>query len=61
MTSLSRNARIAGVLYLTLMTAPLRLIYIPDNLIVGLEGAAVSPIIRSRFTFQVRLPSAANY
>jgi len=26
MTSLSRNARIAGLLYLTLLTAPLRLI-----------------------------------
>jgi hypothetical protein len=27
MTTLSRNARIAGFLYLTLLTAPLRLIY----------------------------------
>jgi hypothetical protein len=34
MTSLSRNARIAGLLYLTLMTAPLRLIYIPSKLFV---------------------------
>ena len=32
MTSLSRNARIAGLLYLTLLTAPLRLIYIPSKL-----------------------------
>ena len=28
MTSLSRKARIAGLLYLTLLTSPLRLIYI---------------------------------
>jgi Domain of unknown function (DUF4386) len=32
MASLSRNARIAGFLYLTLLTAPLRLIYIPSKL-----------------------------
>lgn len=34
MTSLSRNARVAGLLYLTLLTAPLRLIYIPNKLFV---------------------------
>ncbi|MBV8551541.1 MAG: DUF4386 domain-containing protein [Acidobacteriaceae bacterium] len=34
MTSLARNARIAGLLYLTLLTAPLRLIYIPSKLFV---------------------------
>ena len=34
MTPLSRNARIAGLLYLTLLTAPLRLIYIPSKLFV---------------------------
>jgi hypothetical protein len=34
MTSLSRNARVAGLLYLTLLTAPLRLIYIPGKLFV---------------------------
>lgn len=32
--SLSRNARGAGLLYLSLMTAPLRLIYIPSALFV---------------------------
>ena len=35
MTSFSRNARIAGLLYLTLLTAPLRLIYIPSKLFVA--------------------------
>jgi hypothetical protein len=35
MTALSRNARIAGLLYLTLLTAPLRLIYIPSKLFVA--------------------------
>jgi hypothetical protein len=35
MTSLTRNARIAGLLYLTLLTAPLRLIYIPSKLFVA--------------------------
>src|SRR5258705_9327952 len=38
MTSLSRNARIAGLLYLTLLTAPLRLIYIPSKLFVAAES-----------------------
>jgi hypothetical protein len=40
MTSLSRNARVAGLLYLTLLTAPLRLIYIPNKLFV--EGNATA-------------------
>ncbi len=35
MTLLSKNARIAGLLYLTLLTAPLRLIYIPTKLFVA--------------------------
>ena len=35
MTSFSRNARIAGLLYLTPLTAPLRLIYIPIKLFVA--------------------------
>jgi hypothetical protein len=39
MTSLSRNARVAGLLYLTLMTAPLRLVYIQDKLILSGNGA----------------------
>ena len=34
MTSLNRNARVAGLLYLTLLTAPLRLLYIPSKLFV---------------------------
>ncbi len=42
MTTLSRNARIAGLLYLTLMTAPLRLIYIPSKLIVSGNPAATA-------------------
>src|SRR5664279_6440528 len=50
MTSLSRNARIAGLLYLTLMTAPLRLIYIPDNLIVSGNAAATASNIAAHQT-----------
>ena len=42
MTSLSRNARVAGLLYLTLMTAPLRLMYIPSKLIVTGNAAATA-------------------
>jgi hypothetical protein len=42
MTSLSRNARIAGLLYLTLMTAPLRLMYIPSKLFVSGNATATS-------------------
>jgi hypothetical protein len=42
MTSLSRNARVAGLLYLTLMTAPLRLIYIPNKLIVRGNATATA-------------------
>ena len=42
MTSLSRNARIAGLLYLTLMTAPLRLIYIPGKLFVSGNASATA-------------------
>jgi len=40
MASLSKKARIAGLLYLTLLTAPLRLIYIPNKLFV--EGNATA-------------------
>jgi len=50
MTSLSRNARIAGLLYLTLMTAPLRLIYIPSKLIVMSDAAATAANIRAHET-----------
>ena len=42
MTVLSRNARIAGFLYLTLMTAPLRLIYIPSKLFVAGDASATA-------------------
>ena len=43
MTSLNRDARIAGLLYLTLLTAPLRLIYL-EALKKGLvENRSISP------------------
>ena len=42
MTSQSRNARMAGLLYLTLLTAPLRLIYIPNKLFVAGNASATS-------------------
>lgn len=50
MTSLSRNARVAGLLYLGLMTAPLRLIYIPDHLIVSGNPAATASNIAAHQT-----------
>lgn len=42
MNTLSRNARIAGLLYLTLLTAPLRLIYIPARLFVPMNATATA-------------------
>lgn len=42
MTSLSRNARVAGFLYLTLLTAPLRLLYIPGKLFVRGDATATA-------------------
>jgi hypothetical protein len=42
MTPLSKNARIAGLLYLTLFSAPLRLIYIPGTLFVQGNAAATA-------------------
>lgn len=42
MTSLSRNARVAGVLYLTLLTALLRLLYIPGKLFVRGDATATA-------------------
>jgi Domain of unknown function (DUF4386) len=42
MTSLNRRARIAGLFYLTLMTAPLRLLYIPSKLFVSGNATATS-------------------
>ncbi len=50
MTTLSRNARVAGLLYLTLMTAPLRLIYIPSKLIVSGNAAATAANIGAHET-----------
>lgn len=42
MTPLKRNARIAGLLYLTLLAAPLRLIYIPNHLFVSGNASATA-------------------
>ena len=50
MTSLSRNARVAGLLYLTLMTAPLRLIYIPNKLFVTGNATATANNIAAHET-----------
>src|SRR5207248_1166556 len=50
MTSLSRNARIAGLLYLTLLTAPLRLIYIPNKLFVAGNASATANNIAAHET-----------
>lgn len=50
MTTLSRNARVAGLLYVTLMTAVLRLIYIQDNLIISGNAAATANNIAAHQT-----------
>ncbi|HTM40042.1 MAG TPA: DUF4386 domain-containing protein [Terriglobales bacterium] len=50
MTTLSRNARVAGLLYLTLVIAPLRLIYIPSKLIVSGNAAATANNIAAHQT-----------
>jgi Domain of unknown function (DUF4386) len=50
MTSLSRNARVAGLLYLTLMTGPLRLIYIPNKLFVTGNATATAQNIAAHET-----------
>jgi hypothetical protein len=50
MTSLSRNARVAGFLYLTLLTSPLRLIYIPGKLFVAGNAAATAANIAAHET-----------
>lgn len=42
MSSLDRNDRIAGVLYLTLLTAPLRLLDIPGKLFVAENASATA-------------------
>jgi hypothetical protein len=50
MTTLSRNARVAGLFYLTLVIAPLRLIYIPSKLIVSGSAAATASNIAAHQT-----------
>jgi hypothetical protein len=50
MTSLSRKARIAGLLYLTLLTAPLRLLYIPNKLFVAGNASATANNIAAHET-----------
>jgi hypothetical protein len=50
MTSLSRNARTAGLLYLTLLSAPLRLIYIPSKLFVRGNSSATANIVAAHET-----------
>jgi Domain of unknown function (DUF4386) len=50
MTLLSRNARVAGLLYLTLLTAPLRLLYIPGKLFVRGDAAATASNIAAHQT-----------
>ena len=50
MTSLSKNARVAGLFYLTLMTAPLRLIYIPNKLFVHGDATATAKNIAAHET-----------
>ncbi len=50
MGSLKRRARIAGFLYLGLMTAPLRLLYIPNKLIVSGNASATASNIASHET-----------
>jgi hypothetical protein len=42
MDATKRNARIAGLFYLSLMTAPLRLVYIPNKIIVSGNAAATA-------------------
>jgi len=50
MTSLNRNARTAGLLYLTLLTAPLRLLYIPGKLFVAENASATANNIATHQT-----------
>jgi hypothetical protein len=58
MTSLSRKARIAGFLYLTLLTAPLRLVYIPSKLFVdGNASATANNIAAHEMLFRLGIVS----
>ncbi|PYX81044.1 MAG: DUF4386 domain-containing protein [Acidobacteria bacterium] len=50
MTTLSRKARVAGLLYLTLLPAPLRLIYIPNKLFVTGDATATANNIAAHET-----------
>ena len=50
MDSLKKNARVAGLLYLSLMTAPLRLVYIPNKLFVTGNAAATANNIAAHET-----------
>jgi hypothetical protein len=50
MTELSKNARIAGFFYLMLMTAPLRLLYIPGTLYVTGDASATAGNIAAHET-----------
>src|SRR6185437_5959730 len=50
MSTLKHQACIAGLLYLTLMTAPLRLIYIPSHLFVANNASATSANIAAHET-----------
>ena len=50
MDTTKRNARIAGLFYLSLMTAPLRLVYIPNKLIVSGNAAATASNIAAHET-----------
>jgi hypothetical protein len=50
MSSTSKNARVAGLLYLTLLTAPLRLVYIPNKLFVAGNATATADNIAAHET-----------
>ncbi len=53
MSSLSKNARVAGLLYLSLLAAPLRLIYIPNHLFVsGNASATANNIVAHELLFR---------
>lgn len=54
MSSLSKDARIAGLLYLSLLVAPLRLMYIPSHLFVhGNASATCDNIVAHEFLFRL--------
>jgi hypothetical protein len=45
-----RNARVAGLFYLSMMTAPLRLVYIPNKIIVSGDATATAANIAAHET-----------